>query len=255
MIYHTHCALRLGDNLAHLHLLRALAQHRRGSTFVHWAHPHYLPQLIEVVSDLENIHMHDIRYLPKTVFSHDAWKNAGGYWENHPQRNDYAPFYLEFYERLADQIGGLHSPFSKPSDLLFDYPALLDYRIEPVDFLIVNSAPMSGQWLSEGLSHVDQLALDLQAGGHRVISTRPIRGLPCTQPGTVTAVGGVSIYAKHIISISTGPSWPTFNAFNAQKCELRIILIDKERIEIAPNTEHCQHVAQARAILTERGVL
>lgn len=254
MTIHTHCALRLGDNLAHLHLLRALAQHRTGYQFVHWAHRHYLPQLIEVVADLPNITLHDLRYQPKGIVSHDAWKNAGGYWEQHPQRNDYAAFYLEFYEQFAARLG-LHSPFSKADDLLFNYPALLDYKSDPFDFLVVNSPPQSGQWMAYELEALDQLARDLFCQGHTVATTRPLRGIPCTIPNTVTGVGGISIQARHIIAVSTGPSWPTFNVWNVQTCALRIILIDRERIEIAPNTHHCKHVATARSILTDKGLL
>jgi hypothetical protein len=243
----THCALRLGDNLAHLHFLRSLAQCRLGHQFIHYAHRHYLPQMIEVVCDLPNIQLRDLRYKPADVSSIDAWKNAGQFWETHDYRNDYAAFCLEFFAKLAGEMG-LHSPFSKPSDLLFDYPALLDYGHDPIDVLVVNSPPLSSQWMGYDGAALDRLALDMFERGQRVVTTHPVRGLPCTLPNTVTAIGGVSIKAKCIVMVSTGPSWPTFNVW--ARDALRIVLIDQERIELTSHTEHCRTVDHAREILT-----
>jgi len=251
--HHTHCGLRLGDNLAHLHFLRKLARLYPTHEFIHRAHTGYLPQLIEVVCDLPNIQL--LAMLPgSSALSHDAWKNADDAWENHPRRNDYAAFMIEHFERLAGAMD-LVSPIKEPRDLLFDYPALFDYRCEPIDFLIVNSAPLSNQWPGYDAAALDALAAHLSTDGRKVVTTRPVAGLPCTMPHTVTGIGGISVHAKHIIAVSTGPSWPTFNVWNADTCELRIILIEHEWIGLCDRSPHCSTVDQARHILIEHELL
>lgn len=265
MIHHTHCALRLGDNLAHLHFLRALAKRNPDRRFIHAAHLCYLPQLVEVVCDLPNITLVDLesacdRHVPQDYWtmrprwaSVDAWKNAGGFWEAHPLKNDYAAFYLAFFDALAAEFG-LECPFLEPGDLLFDYPALKHLRSEPSSWLVINSAPMSNQWSGHDAARLDELIGSLR--GH-VLTTFPCRHGQCVRDFdmTVSGVGALSLQTRHILMVSTGPSWPTFNVWNRDTVQTRIVLIDHERIEIAPNTHHCATIEQARAVLAQKGLL
>lgn len=250
----THCALRLGDNLAHLHFLRALAVRNPNRQFIHYAHQHYLPQLIEVVCDLPNLTVRDLAHAQDTGV--DAWKNQMQIWEEHPRKNDYAAFYLDFFSWLAPQLGFV-SPFSTAAHLLFDYPGLLHYAAEPLDFLVVNSAPQSGQWAAAHteLPALDALAQELAKAGKTILTTRPVTGCATTRGESVTAIGAQAISARCIIAVSTGPSWPTFNVWSAAAAPLRILLIDHERINLAPNTHHAQTVAQVREILAAHKML
>lgn len=254
----THCALRLGDNLAHLHFLRGLAKRYPDVHFVHAAHLCYLQQMIEVVADLPNLQLRDIRHSHHEL-SHNAWKNAGGFWESHELKNDYANFMLAWFDVLAQRLG-LESPFERPEDLLFDYPALAqgETRFEPIDFLIVNSTPQSGQWRNYNRAQLTDLISQLSKR-HKVVTTEPC-GLrvPCTANTlgfSVTNIGQLSQCAKNIVMVSTGPSWPTFNVWNKDSVEFRLILIDHEVIGLSKRTEQCATVPEALRVLKVRGLL
>lgn len=255
MIVKTHCDVRLGDNLAHLHFLRALAKHHPEVQFRHAAHLQYIPQLIEVVCDLPNISLHDLR---RHDFhgSHEAWKNDARFWETHELKNEYGPFMLWHFERISRKMG-FSSPFKAEGDLLFDYPAIKDAATEPFDFLIVNSFPMSGQCQSLDMFAMDKLCIDLSER-HKVMTTRPLKPwIPCTQNHrlSVTAVGGVSRFCKFILMISTGVSWATFNVWNKKSVQKRIIILEHERINIAPNSLNVNTVGLAREALEESKLL
>lgn len=251
----TYSDVRLGDNLAHLHFLRKVAWLNPGATFEHAAHGCYLPQMIDVVADLPNIVLRDLRYIDRKK-AINSWKNVGRFWEQHPLKNDYGAFMVDWFDRLASEMG-VENPIRKPADLLFDYPAIKDTASEPFDFLIVNSEPMSGQWRSMDLGDLDQLAIELSQR-HRVVTTRPVRPfIPCTQRTnvSVTGIGGISRFCRYIVMVSTGPSWVTFNTWNRKTIDLRIVFLEHERVEIAPNTVTTNNVGLARETLREKGLL
>lgn len=267
MIFRTHCAVRLGDNLLALHLLRGFAKAHPEHRFVHYAHLQYVSQLIEVVCDLPNLQVCDLESVsnpapywemePRQLLgSVDLWKNAGGFWENHPLKLDYAQFALALGVKVGAQLG-LSSPWRCVQDLAFDYPALLAGKAKPFDVLVVNSAPQSGQ-VGYNAQEMTALVAEL-ARRYVVVTTAPtgIAGVGCTlhQGMTVTGVGILSRFCRVIVMVSTGPSWPTINVFNRESVEHRVILLEHERVELAPNSVHVSNAAEARKVLQLRGVL
>ena len=252
----TFCAYRLGDNLAHLHFLRGLAKSYPDTLFTHAAHLCYMDQLSEVVWDLPNLRLVPLEY--RAAGSIDCWKNAGGFWETHLLKNNYGKFYLCFFNYLAELMG-LESPFKEPCDLLFDYPAIRKERpiSGPFDVLIINSKPLSNQWAR--YSDQDMTALIAHiARKLSVITTQPCRlEVPCTAGKnlTVTSIGTLSLSCKYIVGASTGPSWPTFNIWNKETVKRRVLLLDSEDVNIAPNTVCCKTVNDARKILELEGVI
>lgn len=265
--HRTHCALRLGDNLLALHLLRGFVIVHPERRFVHYAHLQYVSQLIEVVCDLPNLQVCDLESVsnpaphwemePRQLLgSVDLWKNAGGFWERHPLRMDYAQFALALGVKVGAELG-LTSPWRVPADLLFDYPALQAGKAKPFDVLVVNSAPQSGQ---VGFNPAEMAGLVKELAQRYVVVTTAPTGIPgvgCTMHHgmTVTGVGILSRFCRVIVMVSTGPSWPTFNVFNRQSVEHRVILLENERVELAPNSVHVSNAAEARTVLQLRGVL
>jgi hypothetical protein len=250
----THCALRLGDNLAHLHFLRSLAKAHPDVTFLHAAWPHYLPQLVEVVCDLKNLSLIGLPW-HNPERSVDAWKNTGGFWENHDSKNDYAAFMLDWFAVLGSRLG-FKSPLQTPKDLLFDYPTLgpVD-RGTDFDVLFVNSVPLSGQVDNFDGHALDGLASELQQQGLNVITTRPTRfPISTISNKTVTEIGQLSQACKVVIMVSTGASWATFNIWN-QNLKLRVALISRERLTLDPLCRHTATVTEIRAELKLAGIL
>lgn len=256
-VHHCHCALRLGDSLANLHFLRKLAVKYPDHSFIYAAHVRYLHQLLEMSFDVPNIKLVPIEYVsPKSL---DVWKNAGGFWEKHPLRFQYAAFMLSFFDMTAQEMG-LKSPLEWPRDLLFDYPQLQKTppRVEPFDILVVNSTPMSNQAPNYDPAGMDFLISELHKR-YKIIVTQPsrIEGVRCSAAfgWSITDIGNASLFCKNIVMVSTGPSWPTLNAWNLDTIENRIVILQDERLGLGPNETHVPHVSGARQALIEKGIL
>ena len=253
--FFTHCIYHMGDHLAHLHYLRKQAVRYPEHHFVHAAHFEYLPQLIEVVSDISNISLIDIEYKPES--SEDIWKNRDLFYDRYENKGDYASVYIDFFRYLSSRLG-LESPIHTASDLLFDYPAILKKRYAGIDFLVSNSAPMSSQFMGYNPDDFDDLIGKLIGHGYSVVTTAPsAHNVPCTQHNrlSISAIGGLSLNCKYIVGICNGPTWPTFNIWNTESVLLRILLLDREQVLIAPNTEHARTMSELVNILQSRDLL
>jgi hypothetical protein len=280
----THCALRLGDNMAHVHFLRKLAAAYPDHRFEHYAHAAYVPELLPMVVDEPRIKLKtlpvpgsaasswgkngwnsgDYWHARPPVPSIDAWKNTGDRFEraDPARRQDYAGFMLDWFHELARQMK-LESPLGSTRDLLFDYPELHQKPkadAKPVDFLIVNSAPLSGQAPHYRGDHMEELIMDLQRAGFSIVATaRSGMGFkyPCTQDWgwNCTMIGRASQACRRIIMVATGPSWPTFNIWNRKSVELRIIINETERVELDPRAILAASVDGVRSVLNAKAIL
>lgn len=253
-------ALHLGDNLVHLHFLRAMAKAYPELHFTHGAPDSFLWQLYPLWEDLPNLQVTSIGATPPGAIN--AWRGVEGHWYHHPLRNDFARYHLRWFELLAQRMGGLQSPFTKPEDLLFDYPSLQrenqpisDHGISRV--LIINSEPNSGQWSGFSRAGFGDLIEMLMAAGKAVKTTSPnMCGAPCTGENNmdVTAIGKLSQTCDVIIGCVTGPMWPCLNVWNAAK-PLRIHLLDTERVEFCANTVHLNSLSLVPEILQQHKLL
>lgn len=267
----THCALRLGDNLTHLHYLRAIAKPRQQDLFFHFAHQNQLPQLVEMVADLPNVNVKALEHVADpeernhwklrpiaSLNSVDAWKNAGGAWERHPDRMNYDKFMLLHFAELTRKLGiDGASPFTKPSDLLFDYDALRAYNAKPFDVLVVNSPPQSGQLKCFSPEAATDLVLALKKAGRSVVTTHPVQGVSCTQFSmmSVTAIGSASQFARVTVGVVTGPMWPCLNVYSVAAGNKRILLCDEDVTLGAPNTICVRSFEEAATQLAILGLL
>lgn len=274
MTYLTYCDFHLGDNLFHLHFLRKLALRYPEHRFQHAAHECHLPQMKEVVKDLPAIRLVP---LGKNPDGHDAWKNAGGFFQDYPGNWNYYEFYVDWFRELARRMG-LESPIEKMTDLLFDYPALRDpgtsagVSCRMADLLFVNSQPCSGQWLAyddlEQRAAIPKLIRRL-AKKLRVVVTQKLDDMPkeddrliqCTREAemSVTGIGHVSLHTPLIIMIGTGPAWPTCNAFNRTVVKRRFVLLEPERVNYEDNgitiVQHAASLPELEGHLADAQIL
>lgn len=254
--YSTYNEMHLGDNLWHLQFMRGLAKIYPEHRFIHAAGYGYLPQLIECVCDLPNISLVDLEHRPPDAIN--SWTNDEGRFENDPDAFDIAGFLIRHFAHLAGKFG-LDSPIRQPSDLRYDYPAILRYDTPPFDVLVVNSPPLSGQFQSFRPEDFDMLIGLLLERGYSVISTaRSAHKVPYTQglSLSVSAIGSLSRFCRYIIGIPNGPMWPTFNVWNAETVKLRLLLLDNgHKVLFSPNTMHVQDIPQAIGILRAEGIL
>ncbi len=242
----------LGDNLVHLSFLRRLAKKYPEKSFSHYAAPQHRPQLVSVIEDLPNIVLSD----ECDGSAINAWRGAGNFWHLHAKRNDFVEFHVDWFHHLAEQMG-LESPIHGAEDLMFDYPALAPapgtehFEHPQFDVLLINSIPHSGQFRGFNTHDFATLAKTLTDQGKTVITTFPTGVCESTHDGTtglpVTAIGRLSTSAKAIVGVVTGPTWTCYNVWNKGKKFIQ--LLDEERVNIMPNTEHVHSCGEALAKL------
>lgn len=291
MNHHTYNLFHLGDNLIHLHFLRHLALNYPERSFVHATKQSHLGQLDALIEDVGNVSVIGLEGMEAQPACRwiNSWKNAGcetgpdipltpGFWDTHPLRNDFSSFYVELFGILSREMG-LENPFREPADLWFDYPKLRDgdntrkiladvsagHAGPPeFDFLIVNSAPLSGQLRAfRGDPHHLTPLIEELAEDYRVITTVPVNRPPgappilCTQDYglSLTDIGTLSLHCRYLLMVSTGPSWTTFNVWNRETIRLRVILLDAEQLNLGGNTVQASTRDGARAILVNHGLL
>lgn len=218
----------LGDNLIHLNWLRRVALENPARNFEHFLRGEDLGQCLQFVSDAPNIRLLHISEKPEGAI--DAWKAAGGFFDGHPLKKQWVPFHLEWFAHLAKQIG-VNNPITRPEHLLMDSPAVQKPCAIEDDFdvLVLNSKPMSRQFSPWTPWYLDPVILALGFKGHRIITTNPSSyQSKCTKDVGITAagVGNLSLRCKLIIAVATGIHFPTWNIWNTESVELRIVLID-----------------------------
>lgn len=260
-ITRTHNGYHLGDNLVHLHFMRKVALANPNRQFLHAAQWQYLKQLADIVEDVPNLNLTDYNYLTPSS-SIDAWRGAGGFWYNHPDRNDFVKFHVEYwFPYLANRMN-VENPIKTGKDMLFDYPAILrrnEGELYPhCDVLVINNAPGSGQFWGYNQYALADVAEKIHAKGFGVVVTDTYPDyLPSTRRlgFNVTKIGHLSLHCHAILMVSTGPSWTTFNIWNQDTVVNRIILLDSERVYLAPHTMHCRTIDDAKEVLRESGLL
>ncbi len=266
MTIHTHNDFHLGDNLVHLNFLRRVALLHPDREFVHAVHGCHYEALLPLLDGVSNASL--VLHETRSPESRDVWKNAGagtpsgGFWERHPLRNDFVGFHMSWFAHLAAQLG-VSNPICRPEDLLFDYPALKTAR--PIatharfDFLVVNSRPCSGQLMAyDKLEYMDPLIAELSRSFLVITTQKSDVDVPCTQDFhmSVHGIGRMSLQCRYIVGVATGPLWPTFNVWNQESVELRLVLLENEDLsDLGRNVVQVGTVEQAMAVLRKRNIL
>lgn len=244
----TFCNYHLGDNIWQIHFMRKCVARDPSLQFTHACSEPYLVQLREIVSDMPQIKLVGLGEKPDGAV--DAWKNRDGKFYENPKRDDWVAYHLEFFDKLSRDLG-IESPLEESRDFLFDYPALAETDCE-IDFLVVNSQPLSSQFPSFDQAQFDGVLLFLRSKGYAIMTTAPNKhDVPTTHPRTISGIGRIK--TKYIFGVATGPMWPTWNVY--REPEFRVVLSDREFIDISPNTDHATSIERGIGALYERGIL
>lgn len=240
-------AYHLGDNLVHLHFMRKLALAHPDKTFGHYANAQHGPQLRPILANVPNLEL--LETCPTTALN--AWRGHEGFWHQHQQRSNFVLFHLDWFDHLAKKMG-LENPIRNAADMRFDYAALAAEQSGAIfDVLVINSIPHSGQFGAFNLHEMTNMVQTLLSKGKSVITTYPTGLCESTHNGTtgksITGIGALSYFAKSIVGVVTGPSWPCMNIWNLDK--KFIWMLDDERVDLMPNTVHVHSVKEALAAL------
>ena len=252
---HTHNALRLGDNLVQLNFLRRLCLQNPDIEITHYHNPELckFEEIDALRSDMSlRLRIRPISEAPAD--SIDSWRNAGGYWERHPDKLNFAKFHLCWFEELASKMC-VKNPIRKVDDLLFDYPALDSFipMAPDCDVVVINSPGLSGQFTNFNPDDFRNLVSKLVSKGHRVISTVDTGLCPAFDNKNVTWIGATAAKAKAVIGTSTGPSWPCLNVHN--KDALHLLCADAETVIFTKRGQMARSAFHAVHILEEEGLL
>lgn len=253
----THEFHNCGDQLIHLHLVRALTKLYPDTFFTHFCNGCHHENLREVISDLPNILLVPFESPLWQERQHESigvWKNEGGAWVESPFRWDWSAYHLWWHKVVARRMG-FESPFTVREHLLFDYPALEEEYAGSTfaaDFLIGDSAPSSGQyseWADHSKEPLNRLVDILRASGKTILRTSDLKSLGCT----ISEIGRASVFYRHNIMVPNGPFWATMNTTNHHfsKGRKRIILMDNGEQLNMPNIIQCANVDEVMTIAKE----
>jgi hypothetical protein len=267
MTHYSYCEFHLGDNQIHLHFLRNLALQNPTKSFVHVVHGCYVEQLAPMIEGCVNVVLETFEWKEKRNGSHpwrNVWKNAGEFWSRHPGKTDYARFYLDWFKKLAKEMG-LTSPFAVGKDLLFDYPAITPSQghVDWIDFLLCNSQPCSGQLKTyDGPDYFRPIIDRIEAAHKSVITTSQIPGWngSCTadKKMSISDIGRISTTCKAIVGIANGPMWPCLNRWNLSTPTFVILdhVLGEEIITgLKPNMVQVKTLPELIAAIESKGLL
>lgn len=252
---HTHNAFRLGDNLIQLNFLRRLCLQNTEIQITHYHNPELckFEEIDALRSDISlRLRIRPIAQAP--AGSIDSWRNAGGYWERHPDKLNFAKFHLCWFEELSSRMC-VKNPIRQVEDLLFDYPTLDSFMpmVPECDIVVINSPGLSGQFTNFNPDDFRNLISKLVAKGYRVISTVDTGLCPAFDNKNVTWIGATAARAKAVIGTSTGPSWPCLNIHN--KDAFHVLCADTETVVLTERGQMARSAFHAEHILKEQGLL
>jgi len=167
-------------------------------------------------------------------------------------------FYIEFFNLLANEVG-LKIDIKTNEDLILNSNFISDKCIhypQEIDYLIVNSQPMSGQLESYEANDFVRLAQDLHLKGHTVVTTKCCRnlyedegitkevpGLLCTRYKelNLAEIGILSKRSKNLIAINTAPVIPCFgNNYD------KFVILDNQN---KYSYKNCEHLTDVKKII------
>ena len=195
----------------------------------------------ELMAFLEPALRMRIQILPHTALlneaeAHDCWigREDKRWLNKQPAPWMWDTMQYEFARYLSEQMQ-VPCPYKSVRDVLFDSP---QFELEtplskPVDYLIINGTPRSGQFRYNG-REFEELITHLHQQGASVVTTEQVSrdDVPCTRSYGINMVGigNIASYARNIIGVLTGPLHPCFNAWTIDKVERWMVLSSGESL-------------------------
>jgi hypothetical protein len=220
----------LGDCLFQIHYTNKLLEKHENICVNFYCNENYHYQLNEFVIFKDKVKLFSLNNVPSN--SIDTWitRDVPGKQQALNKLNEdgfYDLFYVSFFKGLS-QLIGVESPINYPRDMLIHNTDLLKENelSGNLDFLFINSVPMSGQFSDYDQNRLDEVIKELKNHG-KIITTAPNNcGVPCTLDYglTLMGIGNLSINSKNIIAINTSPTIACLNIFNIDTFKRFLVL-------------------------------
>lgn len=180
----------------------------------------------------------------------DTWPANGrfnGVGVVYTSQTDIMEFVMRYLNAQCDE-SGIPKQFLSRTDLLADWPSLMSSSETPeCEILFIAAAPRSGQVPGYDQGSMNTLCDELSER-HKVIEISDR-----TKKITMAEIGRISGKSRLIVSVATGPMWPTWNVWSTTA--QRIIMLEPMRIDFGIPCDHASNVTQIRVILEKTGWL
>lgn len=218
IVHYFHNTFGLGDSVFNLIFFNLIEEHIIADNilFCYFAKKEYIPQLIQFINPGLINHVKLFSLDQKPEHSIHAWINNPyfGYTFDCSIMNsqnrvvNYNEFYLQFFRHVLQKLtinANIQSILYSDNDLFVRANAIPP-EYKPVDILIINSHPFSGQY-SYNKDIWDKYIQHINSNSKlKIVTTTKVEGVLCTfdQNMTVKDIAALSTQAKVVIAINSG---------------------------------------------------
>lgn len=279
----TYNLYNLGDNLVFLNYIYRLALENKGISFIHYLNSKYVNELKELFS-LKNIQLVGINTPNKNGFFElppysnielynsytekilqtnipeyknciNSWIGDENFFFTHNLKNDWVLFHIDYFKKISRKMY-LTNPIKSKEDLLFNIKHLNDnnkYSNLDLDFLIINSRPLSGQILNYDKHFFENINTRLVKKGYKTILINSDDN--SINKYSLLDIALISKKAKYIIGIPNGPMWLTFNKFTCNNVNFRLVQLNDQILELGKNCYTLKSEKQIFNYLRDNGFI
>ena len=212
--YHLHNIYGLGDSVFNMTLFNLIKEFIIANDVLicYYVKKEYIYQLTQFVNDELTNHVKLFSLDKKPQQSIELWiENPyfGYTFTNNINKVRYNDFYLHFYRHVLQKLtinASIHSILYSENDLLVRANAIPP-EYKPVDVLILNSQPFSGQYNNYNKCIWDKYIQHLNSNSSlKIVTTTKVEGVLCTfdQNMTIKDIAALSTGAKVVIAINSG---------------------------------------------------
>ena len=197
----------------------------------------YCPKYIKNVKDLEKyVDSITLTLLPTSdpIMNNpiDLWM---GYDINKINYKVFIEYFHEYYLNISKileiKLEPIFLDIFQPEFYLKTIYDSIDFKFKELDYLILNSEPQSCQFKKYNKKEFDTFCIDLHTKSYKIATTTMVNNIiPCTfnENLTIQDIGAISIRAKYIIAILSGPMTSCFNLLTINNVDTIFLLCNKE---------------------------
>lgn len=238
-------AYNLGDNILQFNFMRRACMENHQLLITYYCKAEYHNQLSQLIdSEWEHqITLYPLEQRPPGVL--DTWIGSGFYFE-HPRRDYYNEFYLEWFQWLAEAMG-IECPIRERNDVLMRHPGIVRDD-DLIDVFVINCPPKSGQFEFEPKYWDEAMATWAKTLKVVALGETHAPGVARVAVGLL-GIAELACSAREVVSICTGPLHMAFNTASIRSVNRWHIF---HRSNIYTYNDNILHYRDSKSILDIR---